>query len=81
MLVKRNSVFRNPVRAPRGTVVADASLLQGLRKAPRELLDKIDSSVAHALALSGLPVYVASSQLDSIHSLFVPSRLGALRLR
>ena len=30
-----------------------------------------DSSVAHALALAGLPVYVASSQLGSIHSPFV----------
>jgi len=34
------------------------------------LFPEIDSSVAHALALSGLPVYVASSQFGSIPFLF-----------
>jgi len=36
-----------------------------LRKSLR-LCRRIDSSVAHVLALSGLPVYVASSLLGSI---------------
>lgn len=41
-----------------------------LRKA-RSLSWRIDSSVAHALALPGLPVYVASSQLGSIPALLL----------
>jgi hypothetical protein len=32
---------------------------------------RIDSSVAHALALSGFPVYVASSRLGSIQLTFL----------
>src|ERR1700687_756130 len=39
------------------------------RKLP-SLSPGIDSSVAHALALAGLPVEVASSPLGSIHSFF-----------
>jgi hypothetical protein len=48
--------------------------ITSLRKS-QSLSRQIDSSVAHALALSGLPVYVASSPLGSIHSVCVPSFL------
>jgi hypothetical protein len=53
------------------------STVTPLRKSQRHS-QEIDSSVARPLALSGLPVYVASSRLGSILLLFVQDVFWAL---
>jgi hypothetical protein len=56
------------------------STVTPLRKSQRPS-QETDSSVAHALAVSGLPVYVASSRRGSILLLFVQDVFGPFLIR